>query len=210
EIVEGRTPGNNRRKGGLLFARRTARRKAVDEAVLIPPIAGEKIAGNATVIGAGAVKIGQAVVRGDTGKRRRRKRGHKPLQHAEIGLADAADLAVAPGLSANPFNDVVKILLLAPAEKFKFAAGTATTAHVHVDIRVALLDVPLDRAGLAPEKLRARGKAFFIEPIGRCTEKGGIRTGPVGTIYSRANRRSVTHIDFDNFVDPRRHSFSLS
>jgi hypothetical protein len=56
----------------VLLARWPARRKAIDEAVLIPPIAGEKIARDAAVIAAGAVGVGQPVMRGKAGERRRR------------------------------------------------------------------------------------------------------------------------------------------
>jgi len=69
-------------------------------------------------------------------------------------------------LPADPFNGVVKVLLLGAAEKFEPAAGTAAAPHVHVDISVALFDVPLDGAGLAPKKLRACRKAVVVETLG--------------------------------------------
>ena len=52
------------------------------------------------MVGAGAVGVAEAVMRAEAGERRRRQRAHEPLQHAEIRLADAADLAVRPGLRA--------------------------------------------------------------------------------------------------------------
>ena len=74
EIVIGRMRGNHLRQIGFLIARRAAGGEAVDEAVLVPPVAGEEIARDAAVIGAGAVKIRQTVMRRDARKRRRRER----------------------------------------------------------------------------------------------------------------------------------------
>jgi len=150
----------------VLVARRAARRIKVDEAVLVPPVAAEEIAGDATVMRAGAIRVGQSIMRAETGQRRRRLRAHEPLHHTEIGLADATDFLVRPGLRADPFDHVVEVVLLTPAEEFELSAGAAAAAHVHVHVGVALLDVPFDRPGLAPEELRARGQAVVVETIG--------------------------------------------
>src|SRR5664279_5637784 len=115
--------GEHSGKVGVLLARRAARREAVDEAVLIPPIAGEEVARDAAVVAAGAVGVGQAVMRAEAGERGRRQRAYEPLHHAEVGLADAADFTVAPRLRADPFDDVVKIVLFVAAEKFERPAG---------------------------------------------------------------------------------------
>src|SRR5207248_1058580 len=81
---------------------------AIDDAILIPPIAAEKIAENAALIDGGAVRIVQPIERGDAGQRWRFPNRHPPLQHAEIRLADAADFAIRPGLMTQPFDDVVE------------------------------------------------------------------------------------------------------
>src|SRR5271169_6968243 len=98
---------------------------AIDDAVLVPPIAAEKIAEHAALIDRGAIGIVEPVERGDTGERRRPLDRHPPLQHAEIRLPDAADLAARPRLAAEPFDDIVKILLLVAVEKTEFAARLA-------------------------------------------------------------------------------------
>src|SRR5215831_19995380 len=156
KIVVRRMRSHHGRQISFLFTCRTAGRKAIDETILIPPIAGEKVAWDAAMIGAGTIEVRQAVMCSNACQRRRRECGHKPLQHAKIGLADAADFAGAPRLPTNPFDDVVEVLLVPAAEKFECTGGTAAAPHVHVNVSVALLDVPLDRTGLAPEELRAR------------------------------------------------------
>jgi hypothetical protein len=123
------------------------------------------------------------------------------LQHAKVGLANAANLAAAPGLPADPFNGVVKILLLGAAEKFEPAAGTAAAPHVHVDISVALFDVPLDSGGPAPTNFSARRKAAVVATVGCCPEwQSRIRTSAIGTIYAHADRYSVTDIDLNDLI----------
>ena len=97
---------------GLLARRFAVGRMAIDDAVLVPPIAAEEIAQNAALIDRGAIRIVEPVEGGDAGERRRFLDRHPPLRHAEIGLPDAADLAVRPRLMAEPFDDVVKIFLL--------------------------------------------------------------------------------------------------
>jgi hypothetical protein len=106
-----------------LFARMLAiGRMAIDDAVLISPIAAEEIAKDPALINRGAVRVVQAIESGDTGERRRFRNRHPPLQHAEIGLTDAADFAVRPRLAAEPFDHVVEILLLVAIEEAEFPA----------------------------------------------------------------------------------------
>jgi hypothetical protein len=189
---------------GVLLARWTAGREAVDEAILVPPVAGKEIARNAAVITAGAVGIRQSVMRADAGERRRRQRAHEPLQHAKIRLADAADFARAPRLLSDPFDHVVKVVLLAAAHKFKLTAGAAAAAHVHMHVGVALLDVPFDRSGLAPQELCARRKTIVIEAIGRRPQQRRIRTGAIRPIDAHTDRRSVAGIDLNDVIDHGR------
>src|ERR1700683_1704983 len=129
-------------------------RMAIDDAILVPPIASEKIPQNSALIDRSAVRVIQPVESGNAGERRRLLNRHPPLRHAEIGLSDAADLAVRPGLAAKPFDDVVKVSLLVAVEQAEFAAGLAATADVHVSVDITVLQIKLDRAGFAPEELR--------------------------------------------------------
>jgi hypothetical protein len=69
-----------------------------------------------------------------------------------------------------------------------------------------LLDVPLDWAGLAPKKLRARRETVVVETVGRRAEQGRIRTGAIGPIYAGTYRGSVTDIDLNNLIDHQRQS----
>src|SRR4029077_21023277 len=68
EIVTRRVRSDQGAQIGFLIARRTVGGKAVDETVLIPPVTREEIARDAAVIASGAIKIGQAVMRGDAGQ----------------------------------------------------------------------------------------------------------------------------------------------
>src|SRR5262249_60399167 len=77
------------------------------------------------------------------------------------------DLAVRPGLPAEPFDDVVKIFLLVAVEKAKFAAGFAAAAQVHLRVDIATLNIEPDRPGFAPEKLRARRQSVVVVAVWR-------------------------------------------
>ena len=89
-------------------------------------------------------------------------------------------LPFAPGLPADPF-DHVDIVLAARcgSRKPNSPPERAAAAHVHVDIDVALADVEIDRAGLAPQELRAGGQAIVVEPIGRCAQTTPGRARPL-------------------------------
>src|SRR5271166_4260247 len=97
-------------------------RVTIDDAVLIPPIAAEEITEHAALIDRGAIRIVQAVEGGDAGERRRLRNRHPPLQHTEIGLADAANFTVRPWPMAEPFDDVIEVFLLVAVEKTEFTA----------------------------------------------------------------------------------------
>src|SRR3954466_5744047 len=88
---------------GLLPARLgAARGKAVDDAVLVPPVAGNELTGDAPGVAGGAIRIVEAVGGAEAGERGRLHDAHPPLRHAEVRLAEAADLAVGPGLLGDP------------------------------------------------------------------------------------------------------------
>ncbi len=187
----------------------------VDDAVLVPPVAAEKVAEDAALIDRSAVEVVHAVERRDAGKRRRLADRHPPLRHAEIGLADAADLAVRPRLMPEPLDDVVEVLLLGAVEQPELAARLAAAAHVHVRIDVALAHIELDRAGLAPEELRARRQRIVVVAVGRGSEQHRKRPVAVGHVERNRNLHAVVNADPDlarlqRFSGRRRHRvFSL-
>ena len=172
-------------------------RMAIDDAVLVPPIAAEEIAEHAALIDRGAIRIVEPVEGADAGERRRFADRHPPLRHAEIGLADAADLAARPFLPAEPFDDVVQVLLLVAIEQAEFAARFAAAANVHMRIDVAALDIKLDRPGLAPEKLRARGQRIVVIAVGRRRQQHRKRPAAFRHIQRHRDLDAVMDADFD-------------
>src|SRR5438552_17405909 len=88
--------------------------KTVDDAVLVPPVAREELPGDAALVARGAVGIVQSVVGAKARERRRRDDAYPPLRHAAVRLAEAADLAVRPGLRRNPLAHILDIVLLIP------------------------------------------------------------------------------------------------
>ena len=196
EFVVGRMRADHRIEVGFLHARRGAvRRKAVDDAVLVPPVAGNELARDAAGVAGGAVGIVEAVVGAEARERRRLHDAHPPLRHAEVRLADAADLAVRPRLCRDPLDHVVEVALLVRAEELEVAARLPRAAHVHMDVRVALLDVELDRPGLAPEKLRAGGKRVVVVAVGRCGEERRETAAPFGRVDGDADLSAVANGD---------------
>ena len=182
----------------ILLARMLAvRRMTIDDAILVPPIASEEIAENAALINRGAVWIVQAVERGDAGERRRLLDRHPPLRHAEIGLADAADLAVRPGLAAEPFDDVVKVFLLVAVEQAEFAARLAAAADVHVGVDVTVLQIKLDRAGFAPEELRRGRQRIVVVAVRRRRQQHRKPALALRHVQRDRDLHAVMHADFD-------------
>ena len=191
EIVVGRMLLQQEIEVALLLARRRAvRRMAVDDAVLVPPVGAEEIAQDSALIDRGAVGIVQSVEGGDAGERRRLLDRHPPLRHAEIGLADAADLAVRPGLMAEPFDHVIEVALLGAVQEAELAARPAAAAYVHVGIDIAVAKVEIDRPGLAPQELRARGERIVVVAVGRGREHRWKRPLP------------FRHVERDGDLDP--------
>src|SRR5215472_14796677 len=86
------------------------------------PITAEEVSEYPALIHRSAIGIVHAIEGRDARKRRRLLDRHPPLQHAEIGLADAADFAVRPGLMSEPFDDVIEVLLLVAVEQPKLTA----------------------------------------------------------------------------------------
>src|SRR6476620_10962140 len=87
EIVVARMGADERVEVGVLPARLgSVGGMLVDDAVLVPPVAGEELPRDAAVVAGGAIEVVQAVVRGKAGKRGRLDDAHPPLRHAEIRL----------------------------------------------------------------------------------------------------------------------------
>src|SRR5580704_5250310 len=173
----------------------------------VEPI-GEEGALDAPRIGHKPVRIVQPVIGGDAGQMRRVLNTHEPLRHAVVGLADPAYLAIGPGLATDPLNDVVKVLLLSATEKFKFSLGNSGSAHVGVNVGVALVRIPLDRPGFSPEKKRRGRENVIVVPIGRACKKRGERAGAVRPIYPNRHFGSIPngdgHIFFFNHLRSSR------
>src|SRR5512138_2252118 len=131
--------------------RRAARGILVQRPQLaVIPGAGE-LARNAAGIRDAGIGIDQPVIWRDTGEVRRVLRRHEPLRHRVIGLPDAADLAVRPWLLRHPLDHIEEVGLLLAVEESILPARTARAAHIHMDEGITVIEVPLDRAGLAPE-----------------------------------------------------------
>ena len=202
ELVVGRMLLDHQIEVVLLLARMLAVGGVpVDDAVLVPPVGAEEIAEHAALVDRGAVEVVHAVERRDAFQRRRLLDRHPPLRHAEVGLADAADLAARPRLVAEPFDHVVQVLLLGAVEQAEFAARLAAAAHVHVGVDVAVRQIELDRAGLAPQELRTRRQRVVVIAIGRRRKQH--RKRPV------ALRHVERDGDFDAVVDADFHFTGL-
>ena len=190
--------GNERVEIRFLHARRrAARREAVDDAVLVPPVARDELAGDAALVAGSAVRIVQPVVGAEAGERRRRHDAHPPLRHAEIRLAQAADFSVGPRLRRKPLDHVVQIALLVRPEKLELSARRARAADVHVHVGIALLHIEIDRAGLAPEELRSRRQHIVVVAVRRGREQRGIAAAAFGRIDRGADLRAVANGDGD-------------
>ena len=156
---------------------------------------------NPAVIVRAAILIDQPVIRRDAGEARRRVGRHQPLRHRVIRLPDAADPAVAPRLLDDPGDQLEIILLLVQPHEAELALGLARAAHVGVHIGVALLGVPFDRAGLAPQKQRIGRHLVHLVLVGRRREQGRERARPVGAIHAERDFHAVAHRDGDAFFD---------
>jgi len=176
-------------------------RVAIDDAILVPPIAAEKIAQYAALINRSAIGIVQSIEGGDAGKRGRPLNSHPPLQHAEIGLPYPADFAVRPGLAAEPFDDVVEIFLFIAIQKTELATRPALAARVHLCVDIAAFDIQFDRAGFSPEKLRSRRQRVVVVAVGRCCEHNRIGAVAFGSVERNCN--------FDTVMDPDFHFMRL-
>ncbi len=146
-----------------------------------------------------AVGVVHPVIEGEACQVRRVLYAHEPLRHAVIRLPDSGDLAVRPFLSRDPFDDVVEVLLLRAGEETELAARDAGSAHVGVHVNVALLDVPFDGAGLAPQEHRPRRQLVVVVAVGRSREERGKRPAAFRPIDAHADLHAVPHRDLHVF-----------
>ena len=126
---------------------------------------------------------------------------HQPLRHGVIGLSDAADAAVAPGLAGHPGDQLDVILLLGAIHESEFALGAARAAHVCVHIGVALPHVPFDRPGLAPEKQRKGRHGVELVLVGRGGKQCRYASGLRRAVDTDRNAHPVAHRDLDVALD---------
>src|SRR5262249_52270233 len=113
------------------------------------------------------------------------------------GLANAADTAIAPGLPRDPRNQLDIVLLLGEIHESEFAFGTARAAYVGVHVGVALLHVPFDRSGLAPEKQREGRHGVELVLVWRGREQRRHALLALWPIDAERDAHPVAHRDFD-------------
>ena len=160
---------------------------------------------DAAVIIRAAILVDQAVIRRDAGEAGRVVGRHQPLRHGVIGLADAADAAVAPRLLHDPVDQLDVVLLLVKPHEFELAFGAARAAHVGMDIGVALADIPFDRPGFAPQEQRIGGHVVHLVLIrrgGKQRRESGLRR--VRAIDAERDANAVAHPHGDALFDLHR------
>ena len=169
----------------------------VDAQVAVPVRAVAAI--DAAVIVRAAVLVDEAVIRRDAGEAGRVQGRHQPLRHGVIGLTDAADLAVAPALARDPGDQLDIVLLLDRIHEAELALGAAGAAHVGVHIGVAVLDVPLDRAGLAPQEQRIGRHGVELVLVGRGREQRRYPRRVVRPVDAHRDAHAVAHRHHGSF-----------
>jgi hypothetical protein len=164
----------------------------------IEPV-GEEIALDAAGIAHEAIGIVEPVIGAETGEMRRVLDAHEPLRHAVIALADAADLAVAPGLRADPFDHVIEIVLLFPVEETVIALAEAGAARVGMNIGITVLHIPLDRSGLAPEEDGRRRQIVIVVAVRTDSEQRREFTAAFRAIDATSDLHAVANGDLNVF-----------
>src|SRR3979411_1340071 len=121
---------------------------------IVPEV--EEFSGDAARKRRSPIDVDQPVIGRDAFQMRWTLDRHEPLHHRVVGLPDAADIAVGPRLRGDPFNGVVEVVLLDLVKETVFAAGPPGAAHIHVQERIAMVDVPRDRSGRAATRVGTR------------------------------------------------------
>src|SRR5439155_216222 len=88
-----------------------------------------------------------------------------------------------------------RVLPSFPTRRFPICA-----ANVGVHVGVALLDVPLDRTGLAPQEHRPRRQLVVVVAVGRSREERGKRPASFRAVDTHADLHAVAHRDLDIFL----------
>ncbi len=102
--------------------------------------------GDAALVEGLTVEVGRALPGGDALQVGRALGRDAPLVHGDAGVAGHAHVAVAPGLGAQPLDEVVAVLAVLMGEHVDVALGVAGAAHVDVGDGVALV-APVERVG---------------------------------------------------------------
>ena len=154
--------------------------------------------GAAGVAGPALAVVGGA---GDGGHRLQMGRGvggELVLVGAEVGLADGADLAIAPGLFGEPLDGVVAVGALVEVRGV-VALGAEASAAVLGDVGVAEGQPEVDAGAFA-----ARRPA-----VGGAREEGGEGAGAGGAVDVALQLDTVAHRDHDVLFDGHVHTKHL-
>jgi hypothetical protein len=147
---------------------------------------------NASGIEAALIEVVKVELKGsNTFQVRRLLLGDDKLGEAEVAGADAANIAVAPGLPGHPFDDVIAVLTLVLGEHAgHFPLRTADAAVVAHHIAVAATDKILNIAGFngglkhgAAEFLRRGGKQLSVFPVYRNGKQTGKCAGRIRPVH---------------------------
>ena len=98
----------------------------------------EKVAQDAAVAAELAIIVRRAFPDAQGGEMRRLERADRPLVHRVVGNAVDADLAVAPGLRAGPFDALIEVLGLARRPHVEHARRAAGAARVDAQADIAV------------------------------------------------------------------------
>ena len=98
----------------------------------------QEVGENAAMTAQLAVIVGRAFPDAQRGEMRRIERRDLPLVHGVVGDAVDADLAVAPGLRAGPFDALIEILRLARRPDVEMAGRTPGAARVDAHAGIAV------------------------------------------------------------------------
>ena len=107
---------------------------------------------------------------------RRLHRRSRELSHREVADAEHANIAVAPGLDCDPFDEVVKILPLLLVEQRIVSARAASAAGVDDEVGVAARNEEIGCAGF----YEAERSADVLNLTGIRGEGDERRKGAVG------------------------------
>jgi hypothetical protein len=163
----------------------------------------EKLRGivDAALVADVAVEIDRAVALADAPEVRRLRAGGLILAPAEVGIADHADIAVAPRLRRDPLDEIVAVGALLLVEPLPLAFGEAAAAALCDHVHVALGDVERGRArldGVAP----VRRLALVVVRVGRARQQRRIAAVLLRRVDIGGKANAVAHGDADVLFEP--------